>query len=245
MTFIIQIAILAFLKKEVSVMVVCCSFLYAGVFALSATGSFEDAPYGMQRVLSSVPGVKVSAQADEDTTQSSAIRIRMWKNALDPRTGMIRDYIWGDGFQTSLASISRDNVARMRKGHLDQQEYMERRGSWHNGWITIIHRMGIMGLILIHVYYIVAFVCFFRVSRVLLKVKDGIYAYCSITGFLPLAFGSSFMVYTLVDHFRAVTSIALMKLLFCLLQEHALLPPLFSNRQYVPMIIREQAAGAH
>lgn len=238
----VQIAFIALAKREMTVLLLIGMAIYTGLFGLGSMGALESAPYGLQRVLTAVPGIDVSKKAMTDATGSSDIRVKMWKNALDPRTGLIKDYIWGDGFQTSLSEIMRDTTFRMRKGQLNDlihQDHMQRYGSWHNGWITYLHRLGIVGLVLLQTFMLVSVAYLFHLTKALVRIPDGVYAYIPMCEFLGVAMTSSFLVWTVGSAFRIITQVALVKVFYCLLQERGMLKPMFVPTQYVPMTIRE------
>lgn len=241
---LVNLSFVAVVKREMTVLIVCGLFAYVGLFCLGSAGAFEDAPYGLQRVLSAVPGVAVSKAASMDTSGSSEIRIKMWRRALDPSTGLIRDYIWGDGFQSSKSAIDRDNTARMRGKFIDQQYYMEQQGSWHNGWITYLHRLGLVGLVLIQTFMLVCVGALLRLGRALRHVPDGAFGFMAAYGFLPISLTSAFLVFTLTSYFAVFTSVALLKVLYCLMLERGYLTPMLSRQQYVPMTIREMQQRA-
>lgn len=244
MLMVVNVSFLAIVKRELAVLAAMGVCAYACLFLAGASGTLEGAPYGLQRVLTAVPGIQVSQEAVRDAEGSSEIRIKMWKNALDPRTGLIKDYIWGDGFQISRASIKRDEVARMRNRFIDQQQYMERSGSWHNAWVTYLQRLGIVGLVLIQTFLLVCVVYALHVTRALLHLQNGVYALAIVTKFLGISFLSCVGVWTVSDVFGVFGSIALVKVLYCLLREHRLVTPMFSRRQYyIPLIIREQGVS--
>lgn len=238
----VNVSFLALLKREILTLLVCVMGLYGSVLALGATGSLTDIPYGVQRVLTVVPGLNLSQKATADTKGSSDIRKKMWMRALDPRTGLIKDYIFGDGFQTSLSFMEREDTAFKRGIQRNQQEYLENHGAWHNGWVTYLHRLGIVGLVLLQLFLLLATVYFFQVSRVLLRMKDGIYVYLALVAFLNVSFTSSFLVWGVYKVFLAYTQIAPLKVLYCLMRDRGMLSPLFSRKHYVPLLIRDLEA---
>lgn len=243
-TLSIPLAFIAMIKREFLFLLLSGCLVYMGLLGLSVSGALQEAPYGMQRVVSILPGLRISQEAEEDTKESSEIRKRMWKNALDPRTGLIKDYVWGDGYQSSLAMQERDKTARMRGVSLDQQKFMEQSGSWHNGWVSMIHRVGIIGLILLQVLMLSAVLILYQVACALIKIPDGIYGILPLLGILAPAFTSSFLVMRVLTVLMCFPSYALMKIFYCQLREKGLLEPLFPNQRYVPLMIREQEAVA-
>lgn len=235
----INLSFIAAVKRELTALLAMGIFAYGGLIGLGGLGTFESAPYGLQRVLSALPGIKVSKEAVSDTSESSDIRVRMWKNALDPRTGLIKDYIWGDGFQDSKSGLMRESTARMRGRHIDQQQIMERHGVWHNGWITYTHRLGVVGLVILQGFLLMLAVYIYRLGQALRRVPDGVFAFVISVGSIPLVFTSAFLVWEVNSIFGTFIGIALTKVLYCLMLERGLLAPMFSHRAYVPMTIRE------
>lgn len=148
-SFVFNTLVLSFFKRELTFMVGIGCFCYAGLLLLSSEHAFDGLPYGVQRSLCAIPGVHVSRRVESDANGSSEWRKEMWGWALDPRTNYIKDYVWGDGPGMSKSKLSRLRVAEMRgTANSADNEHFAEAGIWHSGWITHIHRYGIVGLVL-------------------------------------------------------------------------------------------------
>lgn len=244
----VELSFISCAKRELSVLAICMLPFYALCLGLGSQGFFESAPFGVQRALMALPGMHVSAEIEKDTKDSSEIRVRMWKRAMDPRTGFIKDYVWGDGFQTSFSMLQRDSVALKRGVEADIQTRLESVGAWHNGWVTYIHRLGFVGLGMIQIFMLLAMYYTFMVIRSVAGTETGGYVTVMTLMYLPTALCSGFMVYTVPAVFIACSYIATTKLVYVLMKEQGLIKPLFRREQYVPMSIREiesAPANAH
>lgn len=155
-TFVIGFYVLAFFKRELTFFLCLGGFCYAGLLFLSSEHAFNGLPFGIQRSLCAIPGVHVSKRVERDAEGSSDWRKEMWGWALDPRTGYIKDYVWGDGPGMSQAKTARFMTAVMRgKANGGDNVYFAAAGIWHSGWITTMHRFGIVGLVLAAMYQLV------------------------------------------------------------------------------------------
>ncbi len=138
-------------------LVILMSISFAGLYTLSETKLLQEFPYGIQRVVSSFPGIEVADGILETSDHSLQWRYEMWDAALDPRRGYIKDYVWGDGYGLDVKLWQVNNMLKAR-GVIkagNNAVFMDY-GVWHSGYIHLIHRMGYVGLGLI------AFVmCFF------------------------------------------------------------------------------------
>lgn len=147
--FVLAFLMVAFYKRELSFMLVIGGFTYAGLLLLSSEKAFDDLPYGVQRSLCAVPGIHVSKTIENNAEGSSEWRKEMWQWALDPRTRYIKDYVWGDGPGISISRTKRYSTAVMRGAVFSgDNHYFAATGVWHSGWITMMHRFGIVGLVL-------------------------------------------------------------------------------------------------
>lgn len=158
--FVLSFLTAAFFKRELSFILFVGGLTYAGLLFLSSEKAFEDWPFGVQRSLSAIPGIHVSKAVERDAEGSSNWRKQMWKWALDPRTRYIKDYVWGDGPGTSLSHSKRFMTAVMR-GTVDggDNHHFAATGTWHSGWITMMHRFGIVGLTLTVMLQLTWLVC--------------------------------------------------------------------------------------
>lgn len=148
--FVLSFFVLAFLKRELTFILCMGAFCYAGLLVLSSEHALEDLPFGVQRSLCAIPGVHVSQEVEGDAEGSSDWRKEMWGWALDSRTHYIKDYVWGDGPGISKQAHRRNRTAIMRgEAKFGDNRAFAQFGVWHSGWITLIHRYGIVGLLLV------------------------------------------------------------------------------------------------
>lgn len=231
---------LGIVKRELWCLACLGGLVYACLFYLGAEGVLRELPYGMQRTLSAVPGIEVSAEIKSGAEASSDWRIVMWKWALDPRTGYIQDYVWGDGFGRSVAKLRRETTAIMRgTSRYAQQEFFAEQGVWHSGVISSIHRVGYVGLGLVTVIYLVGTYLMFRVC---MSVKGTPLYFPALFYLIPYA-GAPSLFYisegTFMKFFATYIQLVLAKLIFCLAREQKILIPVMERKRYVPQMIRE------
>jgi hypothetical protein len=238
-TFIITA--LAIVKRELWCMVVLGLCVYGALLYLGSEGIVEKFPFGVQRCLSVAPGIRISDEAKRDASNSSEWRVEMWRWALDPRTGYIHDYVWGDGFGQSVDYLRRETIAMMRgMVAVGDQDFFAETGTWHSGVITSIHRLGYVGLGIITVIYIYGIAMMFRVCMALKRTSLYLPAIFFV---LPYA-GDPSLFYisagTIPFFFRSYVYLATIKLLYCVGREQGMIIPLALQQRYVPQLIREQ-----
>lgn len=237
-TFIILA--LSVVKRELWCIMLLGAFVYGGLIYLSAEGIVEKFPYGIQRCLSVAPGIEISREVRDDTEHSSDWRIEMWKWALDSRTGYIHDYVWGDGFGQSVDYLRRETVAMMRGTvAAGNQDFFANTGTWHNGIITSIHRLGYVGLGIITMVYLYGICMMFRVCMAL---KGTPLFFSAIFFLLPYAGEPSLFFVsegTIVKFFKTYTYLGMIKLLYCVGREQGYIIPFALHKHYVPLLIRE------
>lgn len=234
---------LAVVKRELWCMALLGGLTYGGLLYLSAEGIVEKAPFGVQRCLSVAPGVTISQEVRRDTEHSSEWRVEMWRWALDPRTGYIQDYVWGDGFGQSVDYLRRETVAMMRGTvAYGDQEFFANTGTWHSGIITSIHRLGYVGLAIISLVYLCGICMMLRVCMAL----RGTALYLPAIFFLIPYGGEPSLFYisagSIPKFFQTYIYLATIKLLYCVGREQGLIAPIGLQQRYVPLVIREQEA---
>lgn len=237
------------LRRELVTLLMMGVLIWVGMLGLGNGGAFLHLPYTAQRFIAIVPGVKVSEDVEQGTRGSSEIRLYAWKRAFDPHAGHIHDYIWGDGFQTSVKKLERLNVASMRGSFSEQAEsretWLANAGLWHNGFITTMHRLGLAGCFVFYVVMLLGLFLFIKVGRcyVMAPFFPFFCVHCAKTFYLPFSY--SYNAMTPESLFAYMPCFALLKLLYCLLREDGQLLPLFHLRQrYVPLLIREMEHSA-
>lgn len=241
-SLVCTITFVTIIRREVVPLFVFAALAYGSVLLMSSTGVMKDLPFGIQRTLSLVPGVEVERAVEKEVRHSSEWRVVMWKWALDPRTGYIKDYVWGDGFAVDMAADQRSVRARYRGESDDPQlnKRFARTGTWHSGPITAIHRIGIVGLSVLMLFYLAALVVVFRVCSAFQGQRI---QFCYLYFLAPLAGGVGYFCLsagTIPGVLGAMSYAALGKVLYCMAREEGLIQPLFLRRTYVPLMHRPQ-----
>ncbi len=215
---------------------------YGVILYASHEQVLERLPYGIQRSLASLPGVEVGRAAGGSAAHSSGWRLRLWSLALDSRSGYIKDYIWGDGFGISKKSMAHDFAHGWRADYMRQTDAhaaFAERGVWHLSALIWLHRLGIVGVIVLTVWMIGPLIMLFRMAPVVLSRPGSL--------FLLMTVGSFFseFVFTFVGAgtprliFISYGSAAIVKVIYSIMLKEGSLPPLFARRVYVPLLIRE------
>ena len=233
-------------RKKIVSLLVLGGVAYAGVLLVAATGAVEGMPYGVKRIMSSVPGVEVGGSSAVDAKGSLDWRYEMWDWALDPSTGYIKDYVWGDGYGLNVQKLKRRTIAEMRGTYINSNRDFAAEGQWHSGWITAIHRTGIVGLVLLFILHVTFIVYALRVASYLSNVKNSGFIYYFILPSLSDVVTFYISAGVFKDVFSIYSGIALVKILTSLAIKDGLMPPMFQRKVYVPMMQREieQATAA-
>lgn len=231
----------AIIRREFITVALLAGLSYALLIFMSSTGLILSLPFGIQRTLSIVPGVVVSDDVKRGAQHSTDWRVEMWGWALDPRTGYIKDYVWGDGFRVDMEVQSRRFRLMYRdkiEGAMGDLRFFAKAGVWHNGSISTIHRMGYVGLGLISLWFIVGLVLIARMCAAYRGTPQQFYyLYYTVplaelvTKFYASAGDVSFA-------FQAMTYVALAKQLYVFALEEGRIRPLFSHESYVPRMLR-------
>ena len=233
---------LCYIKREMLYVLFFGVAAYGCLLYLSHEKVVEEYfPFGMQRTLSIFPGVKIKEDVRHETEHSSEWRKVMWRWALDPRTGYIQDYVWGDGFGQAVSDLNRYNVSLMRgSARLGDQEDFASTGTWHNGPIMAVHRTGMVGLGLITIVFLYGSFLIARVCR----AYRGTPMFTISALFLCKFYGDIAHFYIsagTIDHFfDDFVYLGLAKVLYCVGREEGIIVPVFSKNRYNPMLIAEQ-----
>lgn len=240
----VQVFMLSVIKRELSLMICIACATYGSLLFLSNEHLLDDLPYGMQRSLVAIPGVHVRKDIEKEAQGSSDWRVVMWHWALDSRTGYIQDYVWGDGFNQNKADMQRDMTATMR-GTLrsGNQQNFAKHGVWHSGWISTMHRLGIVGLVLLVLNQLCTLYYFFRLSFLLYRAdrRTCIHFLCvygTAASNIPLyhlSTGHPNVFYI------SIAQMAMIKLFYCCARQHFAGLIRANSGRYVPMMIQETA----
>lgn len=231
----------AVIRREFITVTLLAAATYALLIFMSSTQLILSLPFGIQRTLSIVPGVVVSDDVKRGAQHSADWRVEMWGWALDPRTGYIKDYTWGDGFAVDMKMQSR----QFRMMYRDKMEsaqgdlrFYAKAGQWHSGPISTIHRIGYVGLGIVSIWFLVCLVLVARTCAAYQGTPQQFYyLYYTVplaelvTKFYASAGGSSFA-------FQMMTYAALAKQLYVFALEEGRIKPLFSRSSYVPRMLR-------
>lgn len=246
---LLKLVIIAFssqiIHRQLIATLVACLVGYGALLYLSAEEMLDDLPHGVKRVLTAVPGVEVKEERIERGAQHSLEwRFVMWRWALTPSMGYIKDYVWGDGFGTDTAKFRWNAVKQNRRimGEGDQRFFAEM-GKWHSGPITALHRTGGVGLFFLLLWNIAGIYCIFRVCFAYFQrvgYEYVMYALLPVVGNMVLFYISAG---SFPHQFGQVFSVVVAKVLYSLAIKDGLMQPAFSRREYVPLIFEESIAA--
>lgn len=238
---------ISWIKREMGISCLLGLAVWGGCIALGSNGTLQNAPSTLQRILSILPGVQVDSKISSGAEASSEVRVIAWKMAFDTRAGYIKDYVWGDGFQESRKVLERGMVASMRGvgqgiGLERGNDMLARTGMWHNYFITIMHRLGVVGCVLSYCMMLMGAVLAFIIGRYYLGKPFFAY-FCALGAFPVLSspIGFFFSAGIVPTFFHSFVTLVLLKLLYALLREEGKLPQFSLSRSYVPMVIREHS----
>ncbi len=211
---------------------------WGGCVMLSHLNVLDNLPYTFQRCVSSVPGVEVGREAEIDAQGSLEWRYEMWEWAFDHRTGLINDYVWGDGFQRLSTDENRlKYLISMNKIKQTKIEFAET-AHWHAGWLNYIHRIGIVGLIFAVIWFFVVFVVAFRVCKATQILNEREYVYMIVLAFPGSAiagFWGDTTVHGLASGY--MYSATIIKLVYALARDEGMMKPMFQRKRYVPLMV--------
>ena len=126
--------------------------IFVTVIAVQISGVVE-LPFTLQRTLSFLPG-DWDPDAKRDAEESTQWRLEMWRWAWEDDR-ILRDKIWGQGFGLSLADMQIEAATRT-SGQAEgsgftggmTQEWWLINGAFHNGPLSAIRNVGVIGLLL-------------------------------------------------------------------------------------------------
>ncbi|MDQ6911313.1 MAG: O-antigen ligase family protein [Verrucomicrobiota bacterium] len=136
------------------------SLVIAALVLFNAT--VHPLPLPIQRTLSFLPGTWDS-RAREDAAGSTEWRLQMWRD-LTKGNKYIQDKIMGDGFGFSrmeLQAMERQNYSTGP----EMQEYFMIIGAFHNGPLSAIRYVGVVGLLLYYALMITTAIYAYRLIR--------------------------------------------------------------------------------
>lgn len=243
---IIFASLAAYFHRQFVVLLLLGLLAWGSVVLLSHEKVFDSFPLGMQRVVLAVPGAEITDVSLSRTAQHSLDwRYEMWEWAMDPSKGYIKDYMWGDGFALSQYRARLDQVAiGLGLSQWGDNTRFAKNGVWHSGYITTIHRIGYVGLVLVSSWFWFFLVALFKVGNSLHHKKDKEYAYVFLLTFVQ---GIVLFFYSAGTYTKFFASLfytgMLIKLFYSVLSKEKLLKPMFVRERYVPQQLSEIENG--
>lgn len=119
-------------------------------------------PLAVQRSLSALPG-EWDPRVVRDASDSTEWRFQMWKD-IPKGTRYISNNIMGDGFGFSRAELSAMERQKFLVGEISQEDSMII-GSFHNGPLSAVRFVGIVGMLLYYTLLVYSAVYAWRLIR--------------------------------------------------------------------------------
>lgn len=227
--------------RQLYVLVSFSTTALAGLYFLSSQDILLQAPFGVQRVLTPFPGLKLKKEIVEGARHSTEWRKEMWRWALNPRMGYIKDYVWGDGFGISTKDL-RLTTINMGRGKMGggNQEFFAETGTWHSGFILTIHRLGYVGLVFNALWCLASLGVVFRLCCQLAGKKEFPYALYATGSYLGTVVLFYISAGTYPAFFSSTVTIAIAKVFYVEALKEGLIPHLFTRKTYVPFMMRDE-----
>lgn len=143
------------LRRQLAGLWIFATMLAASFLTLIALQNNQvlELPFTVQRTLSFLPGAW-DPDAKRDASESTQWRLEMWKYAWEDDR-ILRDKVWGQGFGLSLADMQIEAATRTGgrsegSGFIGgaMQEWWLINGAFHNGPLSAIRNVGVVGLFL-------------------------------------------------------------------------------------------------
>lgn len=248
MMFFANILTCILVKREYFVLFVSPIIGLSFLFFLGTSGALNELPFTFQRVLSGIPGLKVSHEIKRDTNESTEWRMVMWKWALNPRMGYIKDYIFGDGVGFKQSEITRYRRQGYKVqatdspyGMLAQQRAFAAQRLWHSGVIESIQSLGFVGLFTISALLSFATIAMYRVNSALRTTPYFLYSMIHTCTIPAIALQFFVAAGVLENLFLNLTAISYIKIFSAIAVEEGKLPTHYSSRKYIPKLIQEES----
>lgn len=169
--------IISVIKRECYVIGISLAVGIVALGILNASDLVKTLPFAAQRALCAIPGLEVKSSIRRATDSSTNWRVEMWKWALDPRTGHIKDYVLGDSFGIEKSYQMRSKRAIMR-GELrfgDAEDFAKRRAT-HSLFIDTLQSVGYLGFFVVYGCTLYATFAMFKINTALRDTQFFIYS---------------------------------------------------------------------
>ncbi len=243
--FFIDVISCILIKREYFFFIFSAIIGLSFIFIFSASGTLQNLPFTFQRSLSVIPGLKLSQDVINDGNGSTDWRILMWKWALDPRTGYIKDYVFGDGigFKTAdVKRIRRDNLYEpdYAEGLYAHQKSFAAQRLWHSGIIECIQSIGYAGLFVVFIIQLYAIIIMIKVNTALRNTPYFVYSMvytCTAASYMIHFFAAAG---SLSAFFLKISALSYIKVFHSIAIEEGKIVLGHRRKLYIPKLIQEE-----
>lgn len=229
-------------KKEYYAVIISLIIAIISIGILHTNDALKILPHQAQRALCVIPGLAIDQSIRRGTDASTNWRVEMWKWALDPRMGYIKDYMFGDGFGIEKAYHSRSlrSVMRGEMVNGDPKDFAKNR-LWHSLFIDTLQSLGYLGLFVIYGGVLYATFVVYKVNTALRDTPFFIYSMlytCRIAIFSIFFFLSTNSLYTFLG--TLLSHLAYLKVFHSIAVDEGKMVPMGKKTKYVPLLIKQQ-----
>ena len=152
----------SYFRKGIPDVIIVLTGIFMALLMIILVNSIYPLPLAVQRTLSFLPG-HWDPRAASDARGSTEWRLEMWQDAAKS-TRYIRDRVMGDGFGFSRAELQAMDRQRYATGIMSQEDSMII-GAFHNGPLSTIRFVGVVGLVLYYALIIYTAIYAWRLIR--------------------------------------------------------------------------------
>lgn len=239
----VMLFVVAWVKREIIYFVVAGILGCGIVMVASEAGVLLGLPHGVQRVLSVFPGIKIDEGIALGAKGSSEVRYEAWEMAMDERTRLINDYVWGDGFGMPAAHHERLKYynSRLSDEALDMKQVLVDTRNWHSGPISMIHELGYIGLGMAALFFSVGGYIAFVVMKSYRHHK----LWPLVVIIVPHLYGEIYRSFFVCREFESLFADSaawyfLIKVFYCEGVKNGIIVPLSRRVSYVPLTVQER-----